>query len=514
MSSPVNVSRPYFALTFLHRLPLALPRALVQVHVLAALLLCLALPLPHLIARDWHVSPAGNDAHDGTSPDRAFATLQKAASAANPGDTVLLGDGVYTDEAGLQNGALLHLTKRGRPDAWTTWKPAPGAHPELRPTRGWHGILITSGSYIILEGLRVTGANDSLTLAEATEDGLLREKDGRSYGGDPRFNTNGISIEGGKSPADRKPHHIIIRRCIISKMPGGGIPMIGADYLTVEDCVVFGNAWYMRYAGSGITTLNNWQHDDAPGYHIIIQRNLVWNNKTLVPWSRTGKLSDGNGILLDVTDEATTGGATNPDADAVITPPPSPSTTTSSPASSSASATAKPRPANPQRVTPVRPAWRARALIANNLSAYNGGSGIHVFRTRHVDIINNTTYHNGQVLGYEELFANRSQDVVFLNNIIVPRPDGGRVTGNHGNANIRWDYNLYSTDQSIYKGPNDVVGDPRFVSIALDLLKADFRLQPGSPARDSGTEELAQLSDISGAARPAGPARDRGAYEQ
>jgi hypothetical protein len=201
----------------------------------------------------------------------------------------------------------------------------------------------------------------------------------------PAFNSNGISIDGRKNSPDAKPHHVIIRNCSVSKCPGGGISGLEVDYLTVEDCRVFENAWFMRYAGSGITTLNNWAFDDKPGYHIIIQRNLVWNNKTLVPWEKTGKLSDGNGIILDVTDLST--GATNPNADAAVT--------------TNESALVKPK----------RPEWHARALIANNVSAYNGGSGIHTFRTRHVDIINNTTYWNGQVVGYQELFPNRSDDV-------------------------------------------------------------------------------------------------------
>jgi hypothetical protein len=275
-------------------------------------------------------------------------------------------------------------------------------------------------------------------------------------------------------------------------MPGGGIVALEADYLTVEDCHVFENSWYCRYAASGITTLGNWRFDDAPGYHIVIQRNLVWDNKTLVPWERTGKLSDGNGILLDVTEGEDGGGATNPNADAV---------TATKPAKSD-------RPAKPPR-----PTWNARALIANNVSAYNGGSGIHTFRTKHVDIINNTTYWNGQVVGYQELFPNRSDDIVILNNIIVPRP-GGKVTSNHRNTAIRWDYNLYPAAQTLFKGGHDLVAEPRFIDVQPDLRRADFRLAPTSPGLDSGCEEIPQLTDLLKRPRPAGAARDRGAYEQ
>jgi len=65
-----------------------------------------------------------------------------------------------------------------------------------------------------------------------------------------------------------------------------------------------------------ITTLNNCTFDDAPGYHVVIQRNLVWKNKTMVAWEKIGKLSDGKGIIPDVTGQAQSG-ATHPGADAM-----------------------------------------------------------------------------------------------------------------------------------------------------------------------------------------------------
>jgi hypothetical protein len=432
------------------------------------------------LARDWHVSPDGNDANDGTSPARALRTLQKAESVVAPGDVVLLGDGVYEGDMSKNRPgtALLRISKSGRPDAWITFKARPGHKPVLRP-REWTGIEI-HGSYIVIEGLTVIGANDELNLKAALEAAKLPDKQAR-------FNTNGIYVNGRPQPPEAKPHHVVIRNNSVSKMPGGGILAIEADHITIEDNRVFENAWYMEYAGSGITLLNNWAYDDAPGYHVIIRRNLVWNNKTMVPWGRTGKLSDGNGILLDVTDQQTTGGATNPNGDAVVT---------------EGAAPAK----------PPRPVWKGRALIANNVSAFNGGSGIHTFRTAHVDIINNTTYWNGSVVGYEEMFPNRSDDVVFLNNVIVPRP-GGKVTSNNRSTNIRWDYNLYPVEQSVLRGPHDIVADPGLIDPFIDVRRGDFRLAKGSPAIGSGTDDVPQPDDVTGAKRPVGK-RDRGAYEQ
>ncbi|MBC8011339.1 MAG: right-handed parallel beta-helix repeat-containing protein, partial [Burkholderiales bacterium] len=393
--------------------------------LLFSTLTALAFSVFTLCAATLHVSAEGDDANDGTSSAKAFRTLQKAADLAEPGDTVLVGDGVYEDTGDTKTGgsSLVSLSKFGRPDAWTTFKAAPGARPVLRP-KGWGGITI-SGAYYIIDGLTVTGFNDSIRLIDAL-------KEAQNAKPDPYYNTNGIAVEGRKNPPDRKPHHVIIRNCTVSKMPGGGITVLEADYVVIEDCLVFENAWFMRYGGSGITTLNNWAHDDAPGYHIVIQRNKVWDNKTLVPWNRINKLSDGNGILLDVTDIKRTGPA-NPTAEAAA----------------AADAAAKAEAANPSaRKKSDRPEWKGRALIANNICAFNGGSGIHVFRTQYVDIINNTTYWNCQIVIFEEMFSYISRDVVIMNNIIVPAP-GGRVTSNNRNQNVRWDYNLYPVEQKV-----------------------------------------------------------------
>ncbi len=460
------------------------PVAFRRTGALAVFLFVLALainmaPARAAAARNWYVSGGGNDTNDGKSATTAFRTLKKVAGLVEPGDTVLLANGVYTDADTQSDSAVVTLARSGRADAWITWKAQPGQHPVIRPV-GWNGIAIRA-SYQVLDGLTVTGNNDSITLIDAL-------KDAQAPSPNPRFNTNGIIVEGRRNAPDAKPHHILVRNCTVGKCAGGGIAVLEADYVTVEDCKIYENAWYSRYGCSGLTTLNNWAFDDAPGYHIIFQRNIVWNNKGLVPWGKTGKLSDGNGIILDVTDQEKTGGANNPTGDATVAP--------ASPASS------------PEK--PKRPEWRGRALIANNISAYNGGSGIHTFRTRDVDIVNNTTYWNGQTVNYEEIFANNSVNVTILNNIMVPRP-GGRVTSNNRNTNVRWDYNLYPVAQTVVTGPHDIIADPKFLNIDLDPTKGGFQLTKGSQGRGTGTSDLPQATNVLVKPRPA-KQPNRGAY--
>jgi hypothetical protein len=61
-----------------------------------ALPLALALLLPVLAAREYHVSPAGNDTHDG-APALPLRTISAAAQRAQPGDTVTVHAGTYRE---------------------------------------------------------------------------------------------------------------------------------------------------------------------------------------------------------------------------------------------------------------------------------------------------------------------------------------------------------------------------------------------------------------------------------
>lgn len=407
------------------------------------LAVCAILVCTQTEAREWFVTGKGNDSNDGRTEQTALRTLQVVADQVEPGDVVLIGDGLYTS---TEKEGVLRIFRSGTKDQWITWRAIKGQYPVIHPDK-WCGIKI-HGSYHIFEGLRVIGVNDSLALKHAIADS-------RNETPNPVFNTNGIFVEGRIMPADKKPHHVIIRNCEVAKCGGGGITGIECDYLTVEDCKVYDNAWYMRYAGSGITTLNPWVFDNEPGYHIIIQRNKVWNNRTLVPWEKIGKLSDGNGILLDVSnrDGQTT---TNPEGDAIVKK--------------------DKRKINP--ADPKRPVWNNRSLVANNISVYNGGSGIHCFRTAHVDIINNTAYWNGTSVDYAEIFSNNSYDVTIKNNIMVPRP-GGRVTDNYNNRDNVWEHNMYPVEQATLSSPTDIIAEPMFVNPYIDLNRADFTLRNG-----------------------------------
>jgi parallel beta-helix repeat protein len=401
-------------------------------------------------AAEWYVSGTGVDTNAGTSSGAAFRTLAKAAGKVAAGDTVWLMDGIY---------ANVTLTISGTPAAWITWKAVPGHAPELR-YNGWQGVNIKA-SYQVIDGLTVTGAIDQATLAEAEADALNASPNGL-------YNGTGINVDGRLVTA--KYHHVTIRNCTVRKNSGGGISAIQSDYITIENCLIRDNCWYGRYAQSGISLWQCWNSDTVAGYHNVLRRNTLCNNKTLVKWVAINALSDGNGIIFDDSKNTQNGSTLG--------------------------------------------AYTGRTLISDNLSVANGGSGIHSYMSEHVDIVNNTAYQNGQVVGYPEIFANSSNDVRILNNIMVAR-NGAAVNGNSSNTNVTYDYNLYFNGTVAVSGAHDVVGNPLFVAPGLDVATADFRLLSGSPAIDSGTtvSGVTSTADRTGLARPQGSALDRGAYE-
>jgi|GEM_PF-2166472 hypothetical protein len=93
---------------------------------------------------NWYVMvETGDDCYDGKSENSAFKTLSKAKSVVEPGDTVFIGNAIYTSS----EIAVVEIRVSGREDVWITWKALPRHQPEIHP-KGWNGVLI-SGSYHI-----------------------------------------------------------------------------------------------------------------------------------------------------------------------------------------------------------------------------------------------------------------------------------------------------------------------------------------------------------------------------
>src|SRR3989442_2761027 len=149
-----------------------------------------------------------------------------------------------------------------------------------------------------------------------------------------------------------------------------------------------------------------------------------------------------------------------------------------------------------------------RTYVANNIVHDNGGRGIHLYRSEHVDVVNNTAWNNmlssSTYIQSGEIDALDSTDVNVVNNVAVNLV-GKDVTYDDGN---HYDYNLWDGARVPFKWGHDIAGKANLT----DPGGGNFAPRAGSPALRSGTNVLAPADDFLGNSRPAG-AIDRGAIQ-
>jgi parallel beta-helix repeat protein len=410
-------------------------------------------PLPAAV---YYVSGSGKDSNNGLATNAAFRTLATGVSGLNPGDTLMVMNGTYTNDdytSAVPSNHIAFIKRSGTSTAWITIQNYPGATPQL-VFNGYGGFGTATNSYLIIKGFTITGNNDHCTLSNALA----------QTGPFPFYSGNGIGV--GNNYLNNHPHHICIISNTISKCGGCGITAIQSDYVTIEGNRIFSNAWYSPNEASGISMFQDLDSDTNTGYKMVIRGNLLYGNKCLVPQLHQSTPTDGNGIIIDRNQDYAYGG---------------------------------------------------RTLVVNNISVCNGGSGIHTFHSSHVDLVNNTSWHNCQVLTNSgEIFASlSSSDVNLLNNICVAASGNPVNHTNVGNTGVAYDYNVYfggKTPEIV--GLHDLLTDPLLTNPQSDPTTGDFRVQLTSPAIDSGTNSpVTPTNDFRGLARPVGAGPDRGAYE-
>jgi parallel beta-helix repeat protein len=289
----------------------------------------------------------------------------------------------------------------------------------------------------------------------------------------PAFNGNGISLEGRTD--GKHIHHITVSNCEIFECGGGGIGSMEADYITIENNLIYNNCWYTIFGTSGISNLNSWNYDDhtEKEYSMIIRNNILFGNQLFVPWIGPCKIYDGNGIIID-------------------------------------------SEYNEDRSFE---AYSGKTRIENNVVFNNGGRGIHVYKSANVDIINNTCYFNGKSpeLDDGEITVQNAANIRIFNNIMYARTNERANLRYQSPQNIEFGHNLIynaSSGKISFRNETDIVyQNPEFLD--ADLAMPDLRLKETSPARNAGTSIPGLYSnfDINGISRMAGGASDIGAYE-
>ena len=409
----------------------------------------------------YYVSGTGSDSNSGLSVTAPFQTIQAAANLTVPGDTVYVMNGVYTTCAGCN---LLDITRSGTAAAWISYLAYPGHQPRIYGGAAWNAIEIHGGAaYIEISGFHVQGNLQNVTLAQCTADALQATPD-------PACNGNGIDIDGRQDGAN-KPHHILIAGNEIYDCLGGGIGTEEADYVTIQDNFVHENAWYSRYGNSGISVFESWNYDQGPAPHTIVQRNRLFDNRSLIPYGDTGKPTDGDGIIID------TSRNNQPGSDPIG-------------------------------------AYQGGFLVQNNLSVNNGGGGLLTYQSDNVTFLNNTVYGNGLVVNYADVFVNQSGTVNVWNNVVESAATGTAVNV-YGSSNVQFDYNVYwNGPVNATPGTHDLTADPQFNALGTDPSTSDFHVLESSPAARSGNLAVAPPDDLEGLSRPQQPGTvNRGAYE-
>lgn len=425
----------------------------------------------NLTAKNYYVDAKnGNQRNNGSSPNRAKSIIQDAANLTRPGDTVFVMNGTYQNSCSNCN--VIDIPNSGnkrRYIVYTNYK----NHQPIISFNGWGGIAVSNGvSYIKINGFIVVGNNKNVNLKDA----LVQPMSCRNPTGDylPKFNGNGINING---KGDGKySHHIVISNNIVKECGGGGIGAIQADYITIEDNIVYDNAWYNVFGNSGIAFYQFKNYDNAKGYHNVIRRNKCFNNKNLVPWAKYCKIADGNGIIIDDFRNIQNGSQLN--------------------------------------------AYTGKTLVENNISWYNGGTGIHVFQSDDVDIFNNTAFLNSQSieLNSGQIHASVSNRVRIINNILVS-DSSNIINSNFQNKQHTYLNNLHynvtrSSAMEVFLNNESCINglSPLFIMPSNDL-NASFMLFDTSPAVGRGKLGVNSKEDFNRRLRPTHLPSTIGAFE-
>jgi hypothetical protein len=314
----------------------------------------------------------------------------------------------------------------------------------------------------------------------------------------------GLNLDGGGKAGDgffcRGSHHLRFIANSISNTGGSGIGTIQCDYLMVDHNTVTHNGYIPAAAASnashyswtsGISLNSNQWYDSYRGFHNIISNNIVTGEV-----DQSAKHSDGNGIILDLSDRTYNYSSAN-------TPP---------------------------------------ALIVNNLVYGNGGRCIEAYVVTNFWILNNTCYKNVLDLPPNvdaSISVSNSHDGYVVNNLVIAASSSNPCYGEeHTVENIRYRANLCFGNSSASRFPDSAqwfLADPLLLN-PPDVQSAGGKensetllsLRPGSPALAKGVDPsalpglpkdiIADLkkyiyTDFAGKPRPEGGPFDLGAFQ-
>ena len=364
----------------------------------------------------WYVSQQnGDDANDGTNASTPFETLEHATDFLQPSDTLFF-IGIFTNTSydidyeyannindphiWTQENSIRFSNVNGTENQYITFKPF-----DANTLLNGDGANIFRGlncSYLRIEGFEIYGEVENIPLSTAkalqflyreanSNNALYRVPPGTSdlEVGNMTFpvldNVSRPSYTDTRGLYLSNVHHVDIINNHIHHTPGNGMRVTDCDYINIIGNEV-AYCSLKSYSGThGLVVTNAISHDDETGYKINILQNEVHHNyNEIYSWAPTKniitpKIDEGKGISM-------------------------------------------------QRNEPSTGWTHGRFLIANNITYWNGFSGVHANAGYRMDFINNTCYLNSYTssvtnAGSEQsgnnigISASESGDIRIYNNI-------------------------------------------------------------------------------------------------
>lgn len=246
----------------------------------------------------YYVALDGADSSDG-SAEHPFATIQKAADVVNPGDTVIVRDGVYT--GANEDGVLVVIERAGAPGKPITfraehkWKAVLDGNNDA-VQHGWsfargsryitlegfefrefgsHGITSNSGAdHITVRGCHFHHIGNIETTTHYGLDGIYDNSDTsyHVYDGNVFHNIGRIgppsvlfNLDHGIYTCGK--HNVITNNIFYDMNAGWGVQVAG--YHTVDDLVISNNVFAFGNKRGHIVL---WQ----PCHNVLIQNNIFY----------------------------------------------------------------------------------------------------------------------------------------------------------------------------------------------------------------------------------------------
>jgi hypothetical protein len=430
--------------------------------------------------RVLYVAPAGDDAAEG-SAEHPWRTLQHAADAVLPGDTVVVKKGTYGEEV-----TLARSGEEGKP---ITFQASPGEEVTLDGggEAGGAFTIETGTSHLRLEGFRLRdyrvwnisleGSNRDIVIAGIDSSGgevgihMTLGEHGKPEQGpvegitirDSEFHDHlfgGIDCTPGPCNDLRISSVRVHHNGEAGEWGADGIAVEMGEDIRIEGCQVYENG------GDGID-LNS--RDEGPVSGIKVRGCQVWDNgRNGIKLWRGGTISDSlvhsmgsAGIDLsragtyEIVNTLVARSGRDGDYGVVV---------------------AYPEESGPQGPVALR--------VRNSVFAFNN-SGIYLGESVKLDE-DYDLFFSREECEIEAVFWNREEGCFSRDE--VASGAWFRETGN---------------------GRHSLAADPRFV----DAEGGDYHLRPESPARDAGDPEQGGMPDLEGRQRPAGGGVDMGPYE-